>query len=165
VKWNVVVGWLVGWLESWVDMVCHDTLAAMHITIMVTALYMSCRTLLQPGTASTQRAKPQHRAIGRIVLTAHRRSSASSDRSSASFLGKTERAVHASHSYPDGSCLRPCGLLGPSATAVTLFFLSRGYTEQQEWVWSLSSTLGREVWVILREGGRVDEMREGEERA
>lgn len=26
-----------------------------------------------------------------------------------------------------------------------LFDLSRGYTEQQEWVWSLSSTLGREV--------------------
>jgi hypothetical protein len=24
------------------------------------------------------------------------------------------------------------------------FVLSRGYTEQQEWVWSLSSTLGRE---------------------
>jgi hypothetical protein len=156
VKWNVVVGWLVGWLESWVDMARHDTLAAMHITIMVTALYMSCRTLLQPGTASTQRAKPQHRAIGRIVLTAHRRSSASSDRSSASFLGKTEGAVHASHSYPDGPCLRPCGLLGPSATAVTLFILSRGYTEQQEWVWSLSSTLGREVWVILRERGEVE---------
>jgi hypothetical protein len=164
VKWNVVVGWLVDW-ESWG---WHGMSRHTHITIMVTALYMSCRTLLQPGTASTQRAKPQHRAIGRIVLTAHRRSSASSDRSSASFLGKTEGAVHASHSYPDGPCLRPCGLLGPSATAVTLFFLSRGYTEQQEWVWSLSSTLGREVWVILRGGGRsngIDEMKEGEERA
>jgi hypothetical protein len=34
---------------------------------------------------------------------------------------------------------------------VTLFVLSRGYTEQQEWVWSLSSTLGREVcgWFVM----------------
>jgi hypothetical protein len=63
--------------------------------------------------------------------------------------------VHASHSYPDEPCLRPCGLLGPSATVATLFILSRGYTEQQEWVWSLSSTLGREVWV----GFGTDEMR------
>ncbi|KAF9700958.1 hypothetical protein EKO04_000490 [Ascochyta lentis] len=31
-----------------------------------------------------------------------------------------------------------------SATARALFNLSRGYTEQQEWVGSLSSTLGRE---------------------
>jgi hypothetical protein len=73
--------------------------------------------------------------------------------------------VHASHSYPDGSCLRPCGLLGPSATAVTLFFLSRGYTEQQEWVWSLSSTLGREVWVIERGTLKGIDERRGEERA
>jgi hypothetical protein len=152
VKWNVVVGWWIDWGSwGWHGMSRHT-----HITIMVTALHMSCRTLLQPGTASTQCAKPQHHAIGRIVLTAHRRSSASSDRSSTSFLGKTEGAVHASHSYPDGPCLRPCGLLGPSATAVTLSILSRGYTEQQEWVWSLSSTLGREVWLTLRgEGGRI----------
>lgn len=34
-----------------------------------------------------------------------------------------------------------------------LFDLSRGYTEQQEWVWSLSSTLGREV--IKRERGET----------
>jgi hypothetical protein len=53
--------------------------------------------------------------------------------------------VHASHSYPDALCLH---LLAQVTRAVgdceDAFILSRGYTEQQEWVWSLSSTLGRE---------------------
>lgn len=40
------------------------------------------------------------------------------------------------------------------------FVLSRGYTEQQEWVWSLSSTLGRENAVI---GSNEDRVRRGKE--
>lgn len=52
-------------------------------------------------------------------------------------------SVHALYSYPDNLDFPQRGTKA-SATA-SAFDLSRGYTEQQEWVWSLSSTLGREV--------------------
>lgn len=39
-----------------------------------------------------------------------------------------------------------------------LLISRKGYTEQQEWVWSLSSTLGREVCLFLRGwGGGAEE--------
>ena len=70
------------------------------------------------------------------------------------------RGLLALRSYPDNPLfsltnfvlmdLGCQGLLGCRRLRA-LFDFPRGYTEQQEWVWSLSSTLGREMCDIDKE--------------